>query len=126
MILLDERLAVLRSSRINSDHQLIADYEDLKARVERFLAAAEGFAVAKVEEAAVVKSNTSLTEGLKHIWSERHLQMADVGLLGVATLICQLADPLSVVVAGSIVGGKKVVDAIKAAAELAKANKKKD
>jgi hypothetical protein len=46
--------------------------------------------------------------------------LADVGLLGIATLICHLADPVSVVVAGAIVGGNKVVDAIKAAAELAK------
>ena len=62
----------------------------------------------------------SFGDGVKDIWDKRHLQMADVGLLGMAAGICHIVDPLSVVIAGAIVGGKTVVDAIKAAAELAK------
>jgi hypothetical protein len=106
---LDARIADLKEKRANSDeaHALVAELEDLRGRVELFLAAAEEFSKRSGEEDKVVTAKLSFLDGMKDIWAHRHLQIA--------------ADPTSAIIAGTIVGGKKVVDALKAAAELAKA-----
>jgi hypothetical protein len=120
--LLEARLDELCNARGNTDehHQQITRYEDLKQKVEDFLAKAANYAVTKVDEPSVVKASASLLDGVKRIWAERHLHIADIGLLGTAAMVCRFTGPLPTVVAGTIVGGDKVADALKAAVELAK------
>lgn len=117
LALIKERLEALKQERLNTDeaNQQIADLDDLKRRVEEFLGAATQFKADEALERTVVAARFSLANGLNNIWEKRHLQIADVGLFGIAVLICQMADPLSVAVAGTVVGGKTVADAIKAA-----------
>ena len=102
---------------MNNDdaHNKAAEYEDLRRRCSEFLHAAGQFVVSGRNKPELANANISLVEGVKRIWTKRHQDIATVGLLGVAAAICHLADPMSVAVSGAIVGGKNVVDAIKAA-----------
>ena len=117
LALVTARLDDLREGRPNSDEaqQLIAAYETLRRSLETFLSRVSAFIEgAAGAEPAVVSARLSFVDGLKEIWAQRHLQIADVGLLGAAVSICYLSGPVPTVVAGAIVGGSKAVDAIKA------------
>jgi hypothetical protein len=138
LVLIDERLETLRQGRPNSREAraatdaAIADLEDLKRRVEAFLGAAAQFSVSEAKEKAVVENTNWLTAGIRDWWSKRHVQACDkafdkalkaidVGaLFGIGVAICSLAgaDPnLGVAISGAMVGGKHVVDVIKALAK---------
>jgi hypothetical protein len=142
LLLIDERLEGLRQEPPNSEeaqaavNAAIADYEDLKHRVEAFLGATEQFAAREVKEKAVVEKTNSLATGVSNWWSKHQVQVCDkifdraltagdVSLFGIAVGICSLAgaDPnLAVAIPGALVGGKRVVDVIRA---LAKESRKK-
>jgi hypothetical protein len=115
--LLHERIETLKAALPNSDEAKaqIEELEDLKRRVEAFLNSASQFVTDKADEQAVVTTHLSFVDGLKNIWTRRHLQIADMTLFGIGVAICQMAAPMSVAVSGALVGGKTVVDAIKAA-----------
>jgi hypothetical protein len=122
LLLIEERLKALRDARQNIDEAqaAIAGYEDLKSRVEDFLQRFEHYAPGADSDAALAKSSITFAEGLRRIWTERHVQICDVGLFGIGAGICMLGGPLATIVAGTIVKGDTVVEAIKAAVELAK------
>jgi hypothetical protein len=126
--LIDDRLASLRQEPPkNSDEAraaieaAIADYEDLKRRIEAFLGATSEFAVKKVKEKSVVQTTNSLAAGISDWWRNRHLQICDkafdVGLFGVGVTICVLAGAggdFAVGVPGALIGRKVVADVISA------------
>jgi hypothetical protein len=135
LVLIDDRLETLRQTPPNSDEAMaatkaaIADLEDLKCRVEAFLGTAAQFALSKAKEKAVVENANSLAVGIRDWWSKRHVQALDkafdkalkaidVGpLFGMGVGICLLAGAnpnLGVAISGAMVGGKYVVDMIKA------------
>ena len=123
VVLIDERIESLREGRSNSDEvaALIADYEDLKQRIEAFLDRASQFADKKVAEASVVQATTSLADGISNYWSKYHVEICksafDMGLFGVGVGICSLAGAsgaLAVIIPGVIAGGKPVLEAITA------------
>jgi hypothetical protein len=131
--LIDDRLESLQTPQ-NSDQAraaveaAIADYEDLRARVEAFLGVASQFIAKKAGEEAITEKTYSLVEGLRNWWSKRHLEIcekvfsralgvADVALFGVVLHMCSQAgaDPnLSVGIPGAWFGGEAVADVIKA------------
>jgi hypothetical protein len=116
---IEDKLTSLRDARSNSDekHQEIADYEDLKQKVEAVLEAARKFFAGSTEEETLEKDVKSFATTLRNIWDKRHLQYADVGLLVSSVGVCHLmgADPnLATVVCGALVGPKAVVDALQA------------
>jgi hypothetical protein len=122
-LLIDEKLDALRQQRSNSDeaHREIAGYEELKRKVDEFIAAASGFAVKKTTEPEIVETTTSLAAGIGKWWSESHVSFcekaANIGLLGIGVAICSLAGAsgaFAVGVPAVMVGGKPIVEAIKA------------
>jgi hypothetical protein len=120
LVLIEDRLEALRQERSNSDEAaaLITDYEDLKSRVEAFLARASQFAEKKTTESAVVAATTSFADGIGNFWSKHHVQICskayDMGLFGIGVAISSLAgNPLAIAIPGVIVGGKPVLEAIK-------------
>jgi len=130
LLLIDERLKSLREQRPNSSEAqaardaAIADCEDLKRRVELFLGAASQFAAKKAKETSVVETTNSLAAGIGDWWSKRHVQICDrafeMGLFGFGVTICLLAGAggaLAVGIPGAMVGGKPVVEVIKAFAK---------
>jgi hypothetical protein len=136
--LIEVKLASLRAELPNSDEGIsardrsIADCEKLKRDVEAFLASARGFvAGATQEEAPVEKAAMSIAEGIQDWWTENHVRICqapyDIAMLAAGLTVCSLADvtgPLAIAVTGALVGGKTVVDAIKAAASLVKTENK--
>jgi hypothetical protein len=126
--LIDVRLESLQRERPNSGEactardEAIADYQDLRNRIEAFLRDASRFAAKKVEEEPVVKTGTSLAAGIGNWWSRRHVQICDksfdIGLFGIGFSMCLLGGvdaKLAAAIPGAMVGGKPVVDVIKAA-----------
>jgi hypothetical protein len=86
--LLDARLEELRDERSNSEDP--AQYEDLKRRVESFLAVST-----LADEAPVVATTLSLADGLRNWWTNDHLSICNktlnVGLFAAGLGICGLA-----------------------------------
>jgi hypothetical protein len=129
--LIDAKLEALQQARSNSDEAAaeIADYEDLKRRIEAFLDRASRFVEEKTDESSVVIATTSFAQGLSTWWSKRHVEICDqaygrllkgvdIGLFGLGVSICIQAGAsgdLSIAIPGAIVGGNRVVEAIKAA-----------
>jgi hypothetical protein len=116
LILIDERLDSLRQKRDNTDeaYDAMAAYEDLKQRIEVFLAA-------KTKETSVVATTISFATGISNWWSKRHVQICDkaldMGLFGTGVTICLLGGTggfLAGAIPGAMVGGKPVVEVIKA------------
>jgi hypothetical protein len=127
---INERLESLRRERSNSDEAAaeIADYEDLKQRIEVFLDSATRFANKKATEKSAAKAATSFADGISNWWSRRHVEICDgvfdntrkaldIALLGLGVNICLQAGAggaLAVAIPGVILGGKPVLEAIKA------------
>jgi phage baseplate assembly protein W len=120
LLLVEDRLETLRQARLNTEEAqaAIEGYEDLKRKVEEFLAQATQFKAGQTNEQELVSTKTSFADALSNWWTKRHVEALDVGLFGVALIMCQLADPLSVLVSGVLVGGKSVVETFKAAAKI--------
>jgi hypothetical protein len=125
--LIDSRIEELGQQRPNSDERRtaveseIANYADLKRRVEAFLGAASQFSAKKVKETAVVNATTSFAEGIGNWWTKRHVQICDqafqLGLFGIGVTICSLAGAggmLSAAIPGAMLGGKPVADVVNA------------
>lgn len=111
------KIEVLRATGSNSE---IDEFHDLKRRVEEFLAANS-----KRQEAPIADATLSIADGLRCFWTEKHLSICektlDMTLFGAGLAFCGIAGVLAVPTAltvGAIVGGKNVVEAIKAGAKL--------
>lgn len=111
------KIEVLRTSGSNSE---IDEFDDLKRRVEEFLAANS-----KRDEAPIADATLSIADGLRRFWTEKHVSICektlDMTLFGAGLAFCGIAGVLAVPTAltvGAIVGGKNVVEAIKAGAKL--------
>jgi len=129
LLAIDEKIKLLRENRANHPEkiserdQTIADLEDLKCRVEAFLSVTSQFAAKKAKEASVVETTTSFAAGIQNWWAKDHVQIcrqsALMMLFGIGVATCSLAGAggvLAVGISGALVGGKPVVDAIKAVA----------
>jgi hypothetical protein len=128
-LLIEEKLASLHAQEPNSDEakherdEKIANYEHLRMQVGEFRLAVELFVKGNIQEATVVKSTLTFAEGIKSWWTKSHHQICerafDMALFCSAVGVCTLAGaggPLSVSIPGAMVGGKPVVDVIKAVA----------
>jgi Hypothetical protein (DUF2513) len=111
------KIEVLRESGSNSE---VDEFHDLKHRVEEFLAAN-----AKRDEAPIAEATLSIAAGLRRFWSEKHISICekalDMTLFGAGLAFCGVAGVLAVPTAltvGVLVGGKTVVEGLKAGAQL--------
>jgi uncharacterized protein DUF2513 len=111
------KIGVLRESGSNSE---VDEFHDLKHRVEEFLAAN-----AKRDEAPIAEATLSIAAGLRRFWSEKHVSICekalDMTLFGAGLAFCGVAGVLAVPTAltvGVLVGGKTVVEGLKAGAQL--------
>jgi hypothetical protein len=124
---IEDKLSTLQQTPPNSEEakailaQEIADYEDLKRRIEAFLTAAALYSANHDTETAVVESTVSFAEGLSNWWTKKHIQICDkaydVGLFTLGAGVCWLAGAggeLAAIVPGVLVGGKPVVEVLKA------------
>jgi hypothetical protein len=116
--LLDAKLEQLRDERSNSEDP--ARYEELKRRVESFLAASS-----LTNELSVVATTLSLADGLRNWWTKDHVSICNktlnIGLFAAGLGICSLAGALgtaSVVTVGTLVGGKDIPSALEACVKL--------
>jgi hypothetical protein len=98
----------------------IPEFDDLKRRVEEFLAAN-----AKQEETPIADSMLSIADGLRRYWTEKHVSICDktlnIALFGAGLSFCAAAGVLAVSTAltvGALLGGKDVVETLKAGAKL--------
>ena len=110
---LELKIETLRAEGSNSE---IAEFHDLKRRVEEFLAAN-----AKRDEAPIADTTLSIADGLRRLLM--HENVRDIGLLGVGLSFCAAAGALNVsdsviLAVSAIAGGKKVADVLNAAAHL--------
>jgi hypothetical protein len=137
LLSIEEKIKSLREDRPNDPEkisqrgQTIADLEDLKCRVEAFLSATSQFAAKKAKEASVVETTTSFAAGIQDWWAKDHVQIcrqsALMTLFGIGVATCSLAGAggaWAVGISGALVGGKPVVDAIKAVAKQSHARPK--
>jgi hypothetical protein len=112
---LDLKIEMLRAGGSNSE---ITEFDDLKRRVEEFLAANE-----KAEETAIADTTLSIADGLRRYWTERYERICDLGLAGLGLSFCAAAGAFGVsdtniLAVTALAGGDRVVGAVKAAADL--------
>jgi hypothetical protein len=112
---LDLKIETLRASGSNSE---ITAFDDLKRRVEEFLAANK-----KGEETAIANTTLSIADGLRRYWTKKHETICDTALLGVGLSFCGVAGAFGVsettiLTVTALAGGQRVVDVVKAAADL--------
>jgi hypothetical protein len=122
---LDDAIEQLKEKRLNEDdaHARIDELEDLKRRVETFLGVASAFTADKGDEKAVVAARFSFMGGLRNIWEKRHLQIADWTMItSGATILC-LTGPVPAIIMGTVVGGPRVAEVLKAFFESLKGSK---
>jgi hypothetical protein len=119
---LDAKLEQLQDARSNSEDP--AQYEDLKRRVEEFLAASS-----TNDDAPVVTTTLSLADGLRSWWTKDHLSICNkalnISLLAGGLGICGLAGAFgtaSVVTVGTLIAGKDIPAALEACVKLLKGN----
>jgi hypothetical protein len=124
---LDARLEALRQPGPNSEegHQRraeeIAEYEDLKQKVEAFIGAAASFSAGEIREIELVERGNSVYVGIEEWWAKHHVEICDSAsvmslfLFGVLTSVAAGVNAnLAAAIAGAMTGGKPVIDAIKA------------
>lgn len=111
------KIELLRESGSNSE---VDEFYGLKRRVEEFLAAN-----AKRDEAPIAEATLSVADGLRRFWTEKHVSICektlDMTLFGAGLAFCGVAGVLTVPTAltvGALVGGKHVVEVLKAGAKL--------
>jgi hypothetical protein len=114
---LELKIETLRATGSNSE---IVEFDDLKRRVEEFLAAN-----AKCDETPIADTTLSIADGLRRFWTEKHVSICektlDMTLFGAGLAFCGAAGVLAVptaVTVGALVGRKDVVEALKAAAKI--------
>jgi hypothetical protein len=126
LALVEERLLALRleQDRLNSDDgkelatAQIADYEDLKQRIKRFL---QEFSARTSNESKIVEATTSFADGVRNWWNRDHVSICTKAFdrisFGAALGVCLLAGAggqLSVIAATSLVVGKPFTEALSA------------
>lgn len=125
--MIDERITSLKAELPNSEdaqaarNQSIANYEQLKTRLEALRDAALEFSSGDAKEETVVEASTSLAQGIAAWWTQCHVQICervfDMGLFTLGVSVCSLAGSggaLAAAVSGVLVKGKPVADTIKA------------
>lgn len=120
------KIETLRATGSNSE---IAEFDDLKRRVEEFLAASS-----KRDEAPIADTTLSIADGLRRFWTEKHVSICektlDMTLFGVGLAFCGAAGVLALPTAlavGALVGRKDVVETLREGAKyLPSKDKKKD
>lgn len=134
--LVEERLLALRleHDRLNSDDgkeltaAQIADYEDLKQRIERFL---QEFSARTSDEGKIVEATTAFADGVRNWWNRDQVSICNKAFdrisFGAALGVCLLAGAggeLSVIAATSLVVGKPFTEALNAWAKAFAGNQK--
>jgi hypothetical protein len=128
LTLIDGRLKELRRENTDEAADLIADYEDLRERIEAFLNRASQFAAKKADGNSLVTATTSFVQGVNNWWSKRHVRICeqayDRGLTFVDTVIFGIgvdislhagaSGALAIAIPGAIAGGNRVVQVVKA------------
>ncbi|MBR0797635.1 hypothetical protein JQ615_19810 [Bradyrhizobium jicamae] len=116
----------IEALRVNGSNSEIDNFYDLKRQVEEFLAAN-----ARRDETPIANATLSIADGLRRFWTEKHVSICDrtldMTLFGAGLAFCGVAGVLVVPTAltvGAIVGGKNVVETLKAAANLLPGKKK--
>jgi hypothetical protein len=127
---IQEKIDELREKLPNSDegqdavkHE-IARCEELKRRVEEFLHSSQQFSNNQETETALVTSTTTLANGIANWWHEDHVGICrktlDISLFSAGVTLCWLAGAggeLAAIIPGVLVGGGKMVEAIKCVQE---------
>lgn len=115
---LDAKIEQLRADRSNSEDPVL--YQDLKNRVEAFLAA-----VSAMEEPPIAASSLSIADGLRGWWDRDHADICsktfNMGLFAGGLSICAAAGvlgPIGVVTVGTLIAGKNLTGALEACAKL--------
>jgi hypothetical protein len=136
LALVEERLLALRleHDRLNSDDgrglvaAQIADNEDIKQRIERFL---QEFSTPAGDEGKIVEATTSFADGVRKWWNRDQVAICNKAFdrisFGAALGVCLLAGAggqLSVIAATSLVVGKPFTEALNAWAKAFVGNKK--
>jgi hypothetical protein len=123
LLLLDEKIASLRSERLNSEEAAreIERFEDMRRALEGFRGAALTFTAGKSGERPAVESAETFAGGVSAWWTKDHQKICNsaftMSLFLTGVSICSLAGAggsLSAVIVGTLVGGKPIADAIKA------------
>lgn len=136
--LIDERLASLATERPNSEDakkdrdQAIAVYRNTRKQLEALHGAVLAFSAGATEEKALVDTTHTFTKGVDDWWTKLHVRICerafDIGLFLSSVTICSLAGSggtVAVAVSGALVGGKNVVDALKALASTKSVKQRK-
>jgi hypothetical protein len=115
---LDAKLEQMRAERSNSEDP--AQYEDLKRRVEEFLAANSS-----THEAPIVATTLSLADGLRSWWTKDHSSICNkalnISLFAGGLSICAAAGalgPIGVVTVGTLIAGKDIPSALEACVKI--------
>ena len=122
VLLIDEKLASIRNDRGRNDKKAqaeeIAHYERLKQDVEalRKVTLNEKASAKTVEKAA-----NKFVQRIQDWWEKDYEKICnkafDIGLFTLSVGICSLVDsggPIAVAVSGALIGGKPIIDALKA------------
>jgi len=104
VLLLEEKIRQI------NDEDSIAELEDLKQRIEKFLGAASQLVTAEAPE----KIEAKLLEARRNVWAKRYVTMVDVGLAAMLATVFHLTDPVSTIAAAIIVGGRPAAEVLKA------------
>ena len=127
VVLVDEKLAGLRDERLNdpdaqaAKDEAIAHYEKLKQDLESFRDVTLHLERGDADEKTVEKVAITFAEGIRNWWNEKHKQICDKGYdaaifmscVGLCSLV-GAGGAIAVAVSGALVGGKTVVEALKA------------
>jgi hypothetical protein len=126
---IEAKLAELRDQRLNDPDSVavrdseIRQYEALKKRVDELQEAVIEFTQQKIKEPAVSKKASAFRTGIESWWERDHKTILstgyNVGVFLSALSICALlgvAPTFAAGLTGVLIGGKPVVDAVKALA----------
>jgi hypothetical protein len=127
VLLIDEKLASLRDQRPNDPDALdcrdeaIAHYEGVKHDLEALRNVAIEVGHGRGDEKAVTKATSTFSECVRKWWNKRYDDICtkawDASLFVSCVSICSLTGcggATAVAVSGALVGGKPVIDALKA------------
>jgi hypothetical protein len=131
VFLIDDKLASLRDGRRNDLDALaeeIAHYESVKRDLEALRDVAIEVKQGKVDEEAVIKATTAFSQGVRNWWDKKHVEICDkaygaalrtydAALFCSCVSLCSLVGcggPIAVAVSGALIGGKPVIEALKA------------
>jgi hypothetical protein len=114
LLLIDDKLASLRTRRLNSDEaqQEIAQHEELKRNLVDFRQATLKFLAGTLEEDSAIEAANSFSDTIKV--SSKFL---DMGLFILGATICTMIGSdatIATIVSGALVGGGSVTAALKA------------